>query len=900
MKQIFQKAFQSERGIALLFALSMLALLLVMALAFTSNSMMSAKVASNSSRTTASRLFAESALQQVKKAVSIYNDTLRCSKGTVDTLTGTNKSTSDMLEHLTTYDGTVPLFEWKDAFKSYISWQYITSNNKLIGRYAFVVLPSYGLDANYLCNSSVDEAGYNETRIGNEYSEINVRSVNDSVITIGIADKFNRVGTTAGGTQPAAGWGDFPTMFDSAHLNITASFTRANFMKWFVIGTGKQTERIWFDVNNDKLQDSGDKYYHRFNIARPSNQLIQLGYGYPPTDMYDKILLDSDGDGVPDREPLTFSGGANNGEGIPWLAFAGYKADVTGTIDADWGNTFGKTNAGVIARRRQIAANFIDYSDTGNWSPSPPLLPLGRVPTSDVDPRTWPTAVTAPTFTGNEKTAYINEIVIDVSYGVITTSPSAGHYNHTLTTEVKVSAEIIDIYNWSHSYKIKIYGSGMTGADLPISSTGTGYVASSYSSNISSMTTSNNNPTASFNIGGNTVVLNKAILMDNISGTEWGVDFVNFNGYAVTFPSRTINGDVQYFMSKTLSCKDPRQNLNAGGDDLDWKNNIPVGEDSALLSTAQSNAQVTLNASNYHCDPLYAYTSLGATKADKETSPDQSAVSTAYIRNGVILSPWELGFISRGAPYQTINLTEYDPNKAIKYVAGSPVILPGAGQFSDTGHGGGDANILDQIKLTPSSSNKKVNINTQYTLNGKNFVLRALLNKINVNSGINATMTRLSMATGGTLVSNLDDLAGAISNRLTDIDYLTRAAVVNCKKSGSSSFALSDGACGVTQDTNAKQEELIGKFINLTAVSGKAEFFTVIILAQTIKDVGNAKIRLNGTFKTTAFGQFDFVHTLIPDRYFYADKITSEQKIKVMFRVDSSGNCKILRYEYVE
>ena len=74
-------------------------------------------------------------------------------------------------------------------------------------------------------------------------------------------------------------------------------------------------------------------------------------------------------------------------------------------------------------------------------------------------------------------------------------------------------------------------------------------------------------------------------------------------------------------------------------------------------------------------------------------------LSTSYIRHGQMKSLWELGFISRAEAFKTLNLAKtkiFEPSSSppptsIDYLQ--------AGGFTD-----GDANILDQVKLSDSSN----------------------------------------------------------------------------------------------------------------------------------------------------------------------------------------------------
>lgn len=285
-------------------------------------------------------------------------------------------------------------------------------------------------------------------------------------------------------------------------------------------------------------------------------------------------------------------------------------------------------------------------------------------------------------------------------------------------------------------------------------------------------------------------------------------------------------------------------------------------------------------------------------------------------------SPWELGLIHRAAAWQTINLKEYDPNKGYKFVAANVpdasypyARIPGGGAYSDPVNGGGDANILNQVKMIgTATSNNKININSAYvdSSTGKNITLQALLANIRIGNTFLNVGTAAGDAEGAKIIApsaGIDNLVLAIMTKRNGMDYLTRAEVANAKTSATATTnALSNGACGIPQDTDAKQEELIGKFINLTDVGGKNNYFYVIVLAQAIKDVGGPSggsgftisKRKGGNLYSAAckLGTFDYDST----NSIYFDEIIAEQKVRLLVFADPSDSykCKVLSYEFIE
>ena len=79
-----------ERGIALLFALGILSLLMILGLAFVTNSVISRKVAYNNSSRSQAKVLALGAINRVAGAVMLYQYNLGNSRKTNDGSTGTD------------------------------------------------------------------------------------------------------------------------------------------------------------------------------------------------------------------------------------------------------------------------------------------------------------------------------------------------------------------------------------------------------------------------------------------------------------------------------------------------------------------------------------------------------------------------------------------------------------------------------------------------------------------------------------------------------------------------------------------------------------------------------------------------------------------------------------------
>jgi hypothetical protein len=127
-----------EKGIALLFTLGILTVLLVLALGFATTSITQRKSAASNVQGTVARLLAESTLERVMGTLQLYNETtLPCSQS----LTVNDHDWLYKLQTAGTIKASPPL-TWKDEYSD-INWEYIKVNdgvnNKIIGRVAYVI-----------------------------------------------------------------------------------------------------------------------------------------------------------------------------------------------------------------------------------------------------------------------------------------------------------------------------------------------------------------------------------------------------------------------------------------------------------------------------------------------------------------------------------------------------------------------------------------------------------------------------------------------------------------------------------------------------------------------------------------------------------------------------------------
>jgi hypothetical protein len=913
-----------EKGIALLFTLGILTVLLVLALGFATTSITQRRSAATNVQGTVARLLAESTLERVIGTLQIYDETVfaysHCDDKTHPSSPTENRGRTDWLYRLGTTDtGTTSsgIFTWDSAYTD-INWEFVTVNdggvNKIIGRVAYVVVfvplsgsggsgasGGSGIDPGDLVKSGVDEKSNTESRPGVDVDEINLQSV-DSSITSSIADKMNKVGTGAG--KYNGNWVSFTNLFSTT--GITNPATKTNFMKWFVIDANDDTEAYWADDNGDNAMNTNE-LYHRFNLARTdwdARTIAQILAAPVATDKYDASV------------------GTYNGGGLRWLANFGKNA--SGVDDQSLKGTFST----VGDRRNQIAANLIDYCDGLSDGTNSSKHEVTR--NSDTD----------PTYTGNEITPYINEIGVKVectatvdkqgkkkqanSYDfVFTVYCEIANIYKALGTELSSTTtfEILDgsvTYSWKNS-------DGSTDTDSTSLADGAKTLSAVGGDNykmtlISTISVNNvggekdkNNADAT--VTNVKVQIKRARLMYNgvfadFAKPDYDGGFSEIIPVLATQPGST-EGETTRSCCFSYQANDPRQNLNDG----DWATASASCRLPATAATVSSEAEYGNAANGGNTVGTKDAVNGGvtfATDGDMESTLTPTTLSTSYIRNAAMLSPWEIGNIHRGARWETINLKECNKAAGVNPNMGGGLYTDSTGGSNPEIVNGGDANILDQIKMTPNvKSKQKVNLNLQSDdtsgLAGYG-VLSALFKKIKVGAPY------LTPGTGGTA--------------LTDADVI---AIVNDIKSKSSTFKTrSNVARAATlrnrsgQTTDRTKEEIIGKIINLTTVAPTG-YFTIIIMAQSIKDIGPGifykDLDMNGICTPTSKasevalgadinGDGDMTDTDISEKIDsagfgkytqYADEIMAEQKIRAdVYRDPITKKCTIIKMEYLE
>ena len=325
--------------------------------------------------------------------------------------------------------------------------------------------------------------------------------------------------------------------------------------------------------------------------------------------------------------------------------------------------------------------------------------------------------------------------------------------------------------------------------------------------------------------------LDRVVLQDN-SGRNADLSLMPTtlrNGYTfLTGDGVQVAGVAEKHSYFDTQANDPRLNLGRN----DWSNPIFSDTEAAVNATI-GNMNNAINLGTYHdnekrTDPAYA---------------GNDSISTAYIRHAPMQSLWELGAIHRGAPWQTINL---------KCAAAQGVRMDR--------YDYGDGHLLDQVALARGTENANdyvigmINLNCVATFGGSSapFSFKSLFIDFPVFRSF-AAMNN-GNAEGGTIKGdsvdsdkngNMDadafakDLSEAVTYAISKGNYLRRTAVFP------TSYPSSDQMEKIIPSNvpDAQAEEIFSRVVNLLKWNKQqTKRATILVLAQTIKDVGGASL----------------------------------------------------------
>ncbi len=312
-------------------------------------------------------------------------------------------------------------------------------------------------------------------------------------------------------------------------------------------------------------------------------------------------------------------------------------------------------------------------------------------------------------------------------------------------------------------------------------------------------------------------------------------------------------------------------------------------------------------------------------------------ISTAYIRHKPMQSLWELGAIHRGAPWQTINLKCASTNGTAMEA-----------------YSKGDGHLLDQVALASSTDRTNdsvlglINLNCVATFGGGSapFAFKSLFTNFPVyrtfeNMYKDGDSGQTGLIKGDSVDSdktgNMDadafakDLSEAVTYAISHGNLPRRTAVFP------TSYPASDSQMDHIIKRNvpdAEAEEIFCRVVNLLKWNKQPlKRATILVLAQTIRDIGGATLRTvlpsadheDDLWRDSGFQTFDSTKhrtsasSITTDTLrgyeqrevklnqydnFY-DQITGEAKVIVRLEWDESANdnkgaWKITRKEYAE
>lgn len=446
---------------------------------------------------------------------------------------------------------------------------------------------------------------------------------------------------------------------------------------------------------------------------------------------------------------------------------------------------------------------------------------------------------------------------------------------------------------------------------------------------------------------GNQTANNTIKLFSNLKDSG-GTAITDTNGWISTDQINLIqNNGNRYFYVGGLEAIDPRQNLNVSltATESDWyisprignhENNDDATQPVLSMNIVSSNAAEerfsAAGAVNTWSDPSSPLTAVpgrpGSTQPQSLTQGDfdveqvndpayrtNNQLSTAYIRNAPMESPWELGAIHRGAAWQTINLK----NAASPQNINDPINLTDFSGTAGTSYQMGDGGILDQVKFTNNIwSYGKIDINmfnSSYLGHDNtrdSMLLRAMLNNfMEVGEEYNQ-----AGSSGRALTSaEVTNITNGVENLPAPYPLTSRAQILFTQPNSPASLpnnplGLNRGfwnywaTAGSTPPAHndREQEELISKMISIFKTEpAQVTTFQADIIAQSILDVDGtiAKVDRTGAVRTQAatHGTFDYDAT----NNVYFDEITGEVKMRVTFdRNPRTGKIKVRNITYTK
>lgn len=928
---------ERERGVALIFTLAMLGLLMMLLLAFVGSMSVKKTVSSNAANKRQLDLLVNSAVSRLRlhleasekagknldETVSSTDDSDTLSDGSSPGTAASSAKSSFSKIEFECPEGDETLYDTNlvSGQEDEIEWIYVKDpvSNSYFGRVAYAVIPNVHpiLDLKSLGT---------EIRVGDQYNELNLSDFSNGFKSAGTVsvDKSNILNRDA----YAVFYKD--NSFDVEHSNFLNIFTTANGLNsedTYLYRNPKTAgsqyrDSVWrrFDLGNDVLVDYNGNAFKDMS----SEDRVDALLGSSGT----TISVDSNQMRYFDNNDKINNPDYRNAYVLPF-----FKKFDNSTTDEVGSSEYKGTFESADQLRNQVAANLIDYildedqtvtsdvtpeseniTENGIIGTPPAEQGSWRLDISDTTPSTnkkW------PEYTGNKRTLYLNEAgfaawieldprtdslsckvytmpmveLIDI-YGLGSKSGNniteiaddywmgvAGNFSFDITVQVGSNSytRTIDITLPNKYVKPSEYieSSGLEGMYfIPRWSTseltGSDFV---HTENINYV--SGDAQYAYIDLDNVKVDITAAKLLKNTAGDFVPVDFAkiekNINTdvdpYSITLSLGGGVHDVTLYASAYTN--DPRQNLN----NEDWDNDAPAFIEGTPVPTSgytdinsfksSSNDATSFGKVNPHDyddvmdekkdrednirEAVGDKTGAWEIAASFESQPEDRPISTAYIREAPIRSLWELGFISRGIKWQTINL------KTVQADSESDVTS------FDPSYEKGDAEILDMVCLNYKNS-PKFDINAKSTSEAVSANVKKIWKGLLAPTSSNQTL-KIGNPGGDTSADednkdvlnygdneftlaadyNAEDVFKLIPNdadvEVNDSDYYffdtDRKSFLRRSAIAPALYKLAmDEESDI--DTDAKQEALIGKVIGLTDAYIYPPEVRVIVVAELL------------------------------------------------------------------
>ncbi|MDD6338697.1 MAG: hypothetical protein PUC15_10000 [Lentisphaeria bacterium] len=914
-----------EHGMALLFTLCILSMALITAMIFSSNASTDRKVATAYIDTSAARILADGTVSRAILALMSSNASYACSNYLKEPPgNGSGKNADEYASDWIWKIEKPGMFSFNEGPLRYAnkyydredtrcpSWEYVyyhapDGTDRIYGRYAYVAIGQNDqLNPNALGNNrgkklSSEDISIRDRRLGRLTCEPKFLFVDRNNLWGGSGGDPIITTEKVVDTCPVGGWTDMDIFFsdvtsaDDKHLRMMVD-------QYFTLSGNEEYNK--FNTRGDLIKD--------FTVAPASNEM----YRFP--------LIRNDWNSITVDQIKS---------AIPYFRDS-RSSEVNQTI-----------------------ANLINYNANFN-----------RAPVTDV--ANWTTG--EPSYTGNKCTPYINEVGGEVevggNLGIRMTERYLQNdnwfwrvwytdctYSHTITLQIEtvnmygsaaqpvsrpipfgtITYEYLNPENGRWIPQEFSFDANNTKWDTTNTVSNGAYTTYTYiadSGSVGSVTTTKRDGYSrpmgheadfydQLKVRNVNVRLERVLLRDN-SGQNADLSLMN-NQLGAGNGSRVIDGEQVVAGSGDFSKRgyfdsqvdDPRCNLGRS----EWS--VPQSNEHWRDNFGVSNTTVS-------------YKSNDVTKCDPGESGDPVNISTAFIPHEPMESLWELGAIHRGRPWQTINLKCAGEGKSAGSVMGD--------------YSAGDGHLLDQVALVSQDEQTRtvlgmINLNCVADLGsgGAPFVFKSLFTDFPIYGSIQNMRNKSTTVPvlKGRAVNSTDSDADRYAQDLVDcVTYAVKNGNQPRRTGifpGSASSGSSNGRLFPTSGNDAQREEVVCRIINLLKWGRQqTRRATVLVLAQTIQDVGGVTLERNlpndnsvlmdsGFKPYDAYGESKWIQpALYPSAAsiynaykkrsvkfknydnFY-DRITGEAKVVVRLEWDDSANdhqgaWKVTRKEYAE